>query len=109
LDELTATLIYTQLDDFHQAQVRRRQRKDDARLDSKCRLKDAKITLPEAAGLRAIVQSSRLEQRQIVEGVFSILKRCFGLKARCVSWAASLRSRVWASLAAYMMLGKPAS
>ena len=48
-------------------------------------------------------------KRQLVEGVFSVLKRCFGLQARSVRSAAALRSRVWASLAAYLLLGKPAS
>jgi transposase len=289
LDEFTATLIYTQLDDFFKVQSKHLKRKGYGRLDSKCRLKDAKITLPEAACLLAIFQSSRVEHfksfldlwrptllrlfpkmpcykrlcswipkaeqmlldfvqqhlakpgdrlaryaldstkidphkdknfpkclrkatgcgkthegfftgmklhllvdmrgaivaadlsggsrhdldpikggmlkgvagvvfadsgyvsaqvrqdlwsqdialvakptkamvderwtfdrswgkpggayrnRQVVEGVFSTLKRCFGLQARSVRSAASLRSRVWASLAAYLMLGKPAS
>ena len=48
-------------------------------------------------------------KRQLVEGVFSVLKRCFGLQARSVRSAAALRSRVLASLAAYLMLKKPAS
>lgn len=61
LNELTATLIYTQLDDFHKAQVKRLQRENYARLDSKCRLKGAKITLPEAACLLAMFQASRVE------------------------------------------------
>jgi transposase len=65
LDELTATLIYTQLDDFHKAQVKRLNRVDYGRLDSKCRLADAKITLPEAACLLAIFQSSRIEHFKV--------------------------------------------
>lgn len=42
-------------------------------------------------------------RRQVVEGVFNVLKHSFGLLSRSVRCAAALRSRVWASLAAYSL------
>lgn len=41
--------------------------------------------------------------RQVVEGVFNVLKNSYGLLSRSVRCAAALRSRVWASLAAYCL------
>ena len=55
------------------------------------------------------VWAKAYRQRQIVEGVFARLKRCFGLQARSCRCAAALRSRVWASVAAYLLMAKPAS
>lgn len=48
-------------------------------------------------------------QRQIVEGVFSRLKNLLGLLAHSCRSAASLRARVYASIAAFNLLSKPAS
>ena len=42
-------------------------------------------------------------KRQRVEGVFNVLKNSFGLLSRSVRCTAALRSRVWASLAAYCL------
>lgn len=56
-----ATLVYTQLDDFYQSQIQRLKLPNYGRLDSKLRLAGAKITLPEAACLAVLFQSSRIE------------------------------------------------
>ena len=48
-------------------------------------------------------------QRQVVEGVFSQLKNIFGLLAHSCRSAASLRARIYATLAAFNLLSKPAS
>ncbi len=60
-----ATHAYTQLDDFYKARVGTLKLKNYARLDRKCRLKGAKITLPEAACLLILFQSSRVEHLKI--------------------------------------------
>jgi hypothetical protein len=48
-------------------------------------------------------------QRQIVEGVFARLKGLYGLLACSCRSAASLRARVYASIAAFNLFDKPAS
>ena len=48
-------------------------------------------------------------QRQVVEGVFKVLKGSCGLLSRGVRAAAKLRARVWASLAAYCLRKTQAS
>ncbi len=48
-------------------------------------------------------------QRQIVEGVFKVLKGSCGLLCRGVRAAAQLKARVWASLAAYCLRKSQAS
>lgn len=49
------------------------------------------------------VWAKTYRKRQIVEGVFNVLKNSFGLLSRSVRCSAALRSRVWASLAAYCL------
>ena len=48
-------------------------------------------------------------QRQVVEGVFSRLKNLLGLLAHSCRSAASLQARIYASIAAFNLLSKPAS
>ena len=55
------------------------------------------------------IWKGRYRQRQVVEGVFSRLKGILGLLAHSVRSAASLRSRVYASIAAYNLFCTPAS
>lgn len=47
--------------------------------------------------------AKKYRARQVIEGVFSILKRSCGLLACSVRCAAGLRARIWASLAAYCL------
>ena len=56
--EHIATLAYTQIHDHFQARKKELGMENFARLDSKCRLKGAKITLPEAACLLVLFQAS---------------------------------------------------
>lgn len=49
------------------------------------------------------IWAKKYRSRQVVEGVFSVLKRSYGLLACSVRSAAALRARVWASLAAYCL------
>lgn len=68
--ETIATTVFVQLDDFYKSKIKRLESSKYARLDSKCRLADAKITLSEAACLLVVYQSSRIEHFKMFLDLF---------------------------------------